>query len=52
MAVVLPEETVASVSTFNGCLDVMELNRPHWVVLENVESIERETDDSSCSVCI
>ena len=38
---------VASVSTFNGCLTVLDTASPLWALFENVESIDREVDDET-----
>ena len=33
-----------SVSTFEGCLTVLERCQPVWAVFENVETIDREVE--------
>lgn len=38
---------VASVTTFHGCLDVLDECSPVWAVFENVESVDREVDDDT-----
>ena len=45
----IPEspEDVASVNTFKGCLDTIDVSRPDWIALENVEAIDREGPDDS-----
>ena len=40
-----PKANVASVNTFEGCLDVCDISKPHWMILENVPSIEREEEE-------
>ena len=40
------EAQVASVSTFDGCIDILETSKPDWAVLENVPAIEREEEES------
>ncbi|CAK9118311.1 unnamed protein product, partial [Durusdinium trenchii] len=42
-----PSGNVASVTTFHGCLDVLDECSPVWAVFENVESIDREVDDDT-----
>jgi hypothetical protein len=37
---------VASVSTFAGCLDILDCCRPVWALFENVEAIDREVDQN------
>ena len=37
--------TVASVSTFQGCVDILEECTPIWALFENVESIDRHEDN-------
>ena len=34
---------VASVSTFEGCMDTLDKSKPDWAVFENVPSIARES---------
>ena len=46
-----PAAHVASVTTFNGVLDVMDHCKPSFAMLENVENIDR-VDDDMCSSCI
>lgn len=38
---------MASVNTFKGCLDTIDVSRPDWIALENVEAIDREGPDDS-----
>ena len=38
---------VASVSTFSGCLDILDCCRPVWALFENVEAIDREVDQNT-----
>lgn len=38
---------VASVSTFAGCLDILDCCRPVWALFENVEAIDREVDQNT-----
>ena len=35
---------VASVNTFDGCVQILGTSRPDWAVLENVPSIEKEKE--------
>ena len=37
---------MASVTTFDGCMQIFDECAPDWAILENVPSIEREEDDS------
>jgi hypothetical protein len=37
---------VASVNTFDGCVQILDISKPDWAVLENVPSIENQEEDS------
>lgn len=49
------EGEVQSVSTFQGCIDILDKCKPLWTVFENVESIDREVDpntQTNLEVCL
>lgn len=33
-------------STFDGCMDILQIAKPDWALLENVPAIEREEEES------
>ena len=41
----LPKAKVASVSTFEGCLDILDECAPWIAIFENVQSIDREVEE-------